>query len=236
MLYNTKLITDKDNLQQMTKLLNKYNAILFDMDGVIVNSMPYHAIAWQQALRQHGLNVDKIDIYKREGMPGIKSVIEMYTEKNVSIPDQKELQDIQKTKLGIYHEHDKEIKVFDDIPEILQKIKSRKLRMGLVTGSKRKSVDHLLSTELKSYFDIIISGDDVIHGKPHPEPYLLGLDGLGSSVEETLVVENAPMGINSAKAAGLTCYAIETSLPEEYLACSDKVIKNHKELIRELQL
>jgi beta-phosphoglucomutase len=220
----------------MPNILNKYSTILFDMDGVIVDSMPYHAIAWQQALKIHGLAVEKIDIYKREGMPGIKSVIEMYNEKNVTVPEDRELQAIQKTKLGIYHDYDEKIKVFDDVPEILAKIKSRNIKMGLVTGSKRESVNHILSEEIKAYFDVIISGDEVKHGKPHPEPYLLGIAGINSSVEETLVIENAPMGINSAKAAGLTCFAVETSLPEEYLANSDKVIKNHKELIRELQI
>ncbi len=75
-----------------------------------------------------------------------------------------------------------------------------------------------------------MTADDVKKGKPDPEPYLKALHHLGSKPESSVVIENAPMGIRSAKSAGLTCYAIETSLSGEYLHEADLVFHNHQAL------
>ena len=83
---------------------------------------------------------------------------------------------------------------------------------------------------LQRLFQVIITGDDVKIGKPDPEPFLRALDTLGIVADEAVVVENAPCGIQSAKAAGITCLAIETSLPRSYLQDADYVFSSIKEL------
>lgn len=215
----------------MIKLLDKYQAILFDMDGVIINSMPYHALAWQKAFDSAGIKVDEIEIYKREGMPGPKSIKEIYNVLGYKIPSESEIVQLKSNKNKFFHEHDLDITFFPEIPELLSKLEDMKIVMGLVTGSNRKSMQMVLKNNIADYFKIIICGDDVKHGKPDPEPYLKGLEALDFNADKVLVIENAPMGIESAKNAGLKCFAIETSLPEEYLERSDKVFKNHKELM-----
>jgi beta-phosphoglucomutase-like phosphatase (HAD superfamily) len=76
---------------------------------------------------------------------------------------------------------------------------------------------------LEGVFEIIITGEMVSNGKPDPEPYLKAVNELNVDKESCLVVENAPAGITSAKSAGLTCFAVQTSLPEEYLKSADKI-------------
>ena len=79
-------------------------------------------------------------------------------------------------------------------------------------------------------FDVIISGDDTEKGKPNPEPYLAAMQKLNILPIESLVIENAPLGIQSAKTAGAYCIAITTTLGREYLKEADEVVKNHREL------
>jgi beta-phosphoglucomutase len=77
---------------------------------------------------------------------------------------------------------------------------------------------------------VIVTGNDVKHGKPHPEPYLTSLKNLKMKPSDAVVIENAPFGIRSAKEAGLRCLALETSLPREYLREADAVYSSIKDL------
>ncbi len=218
----------------MIKSIKNYNTVLFDMDGVVVDSMPFHALAWQRAYEFFGYRVDKIDIYKREGVPGRASIIDILTEKKIKIPDDVKLKEIQNKKTIYFKEYN--IKIFPMIIDILSKLSEYGLQMGLVTGSNKISIAKVLEPQIKSYFKIIISGDDVKKGKPDPEPYLKALNRLNANIEQTLVIENAPMGIRAAKKAGLDCIALETSLPGKFLKEADKIIYNHKQLIKELKI
>ena len=79
-------------------------------------------------------------------------------------------------------------------------------------------------------FDITVCGTDVANGKPHPEPYQKALKGLGVNKSQAIVIENAPFGIRSAKAAGLKCFALETSLPKQFLSQADKVFFSYNHM------
>ena len=119
--------------------------------------------------------------------------------------------------------------------DIIELVKSRKLKTGLVTGSLRRSVDYMLKDDLLSYFDIVVAVDEIVDGKPHPEPYLKAMDKLESNSDEVLVIENAPLGITSAKKAGADCFAIETTLESRYLKDADRIFKNHEALLKYLE-
>ncbi len=93
-------------------------------------------------------------------------------------------------------------------------------------------LEAVLPEELSSYFHHIVTGDEVERRKPHPDPYLEGLSGLGlNGADGAIAVENAPSGISSAKAAGLRCIAITTTLSEQELQKADMIIKRHNELL-----
>jgi HAD superfamily hydrolase (TIGR01509 family) len=102
---------------------------------------------------------------------------------------------------------------------LLHDLRGRGVRLGLVTGSACRVVDESLAPSgVAALFDVLVTGDDVSHGKPDPEPYLIATARLGLPPEACLAIENAPLGIRSARAAGMACVALETTLPAAQLA------------------
>ena len=112
--------------------------------------------------------------------------------------------------------------------------KKRGFVLALVTGTARHEVKRILPKELLGLFSVIVTGDQVKKGKPHPEPYLLALKKLRMKPKDAVVFENAPFGIISAKRARLTCLALETYLPKTALKRADAVFPSFRELCRKV--
>lgn len=209
------------------------DAILFDMDGVVVDSMPFHADAWKRVLNEYGLVLEDVDILRREGMTGRQSVEEIFIEKDRPVPGDREFHDLMAKKHAIFEEC--RIELFPRIGEILSWVKSKGVRTALVTGSPRRSVRHVMPDEVLCRFDAVIAAEDVSKGKPDPEPYLKALDALGVRAGRSLIIENAPMGIRAARAAGIPCFALETTLPRRYLKGADRIFSGHEDLLEFLK-
>jgi HAD superfamily hydrolase (TIGR01509 family) len=117
------------------------------------------------------------------------------------------------------------------IAPLLHDLRGRGYRLGLVTGSARSVVDESLApTGYADLFDVIVTGDEVTQGKPNPEPYRLAAEGMDFPPSQCLVVENAPFGIQSAKAAGMACVALSTTLPANKLASADHIFTSARDL------
>ena len=213
--------------------MKKYSTVLFDMDGVIVDSMQWHAEAWQRVFRENNLELPKMEIFIREGMSGLASIIDILKSNDKPVPDENELKSYLNRKLEIFET--REVGIYPHIMDILSLVRQRKLKTGLVTGSLKRTVRYMLSDNQLSSFDVIIPVDDIRNGKPHPEPYLKAIEKLEADPREVLVIENAPLGIISAKQAGADCFAIETTLGEQHLKDADKVFKNHEDLLKYLK-
>jgi HAD superfamily hydrolase (TIGR01509 family) len=113
------------------------------------------------------------------------------------------------------------------IEPLLYDLRGRGYLLGLVTGSARSVVDEsLVPTGVASFFEVIVAGDEVAAGKPDPEPYHTAAARLGIPPDQCLAVENAPLGIASAKASGMGCVALQTTLPAEQLSAADRVFPN----------
>jgi len=211
----------------------KKKAVFFDMDGVVVDSMRFHVKAWILALSDFGIKADEIEIFRREGMTGdssIKEIISLYSDNS----DQIDIKLLIEKKHLYFEKY--EIQAYDEIFEILNYLKEKQIKLALVTGSERRSVNHLLEEKLYSLFDFIITSDDVEKGKPDPEPYLKAIEKIEIDNSFCLVVENAPMGLISAKNAGLDVVAVETTLPKKELLGADLVVRNHKELFKVIKM
>ena len=213
--------------------MKKYKAVLFDMDGVIADSMHWHAESWQKVFNDFGIELSKAEIFKREGMSGLASIIDIIKEKGKRIPGNDELHLLQKNKLELFETG--KVEVYPYAIDILEIVHLKNLKTGLVTGSLRRSVDFILPAEIVKYFDVIVTVDDINNGKPHPEPYLKAMKELDSGPEETLVIENAPLGIISAKEAGADCYALETTLDSCHLEEADMIFRSHEQLLNYLK-
>ena len=212
---------------------NSLKAVIFDMDGVITDTMPYHFRAWQMVLSNNGVHVTHEDIYKREGQKGIDSVREIFNDYKVPFTDA-----VAKKILLEKEELFKRIfkrRFIEGSRSFIRNLSSKGYKLALVTGTSRHEAVRLLPKTLWDCFDVTVCGTDVQNGKPHPEPYLKAIHNLDIKPSEAIVIENAPFGIASAKAAGLKCIALETSLPKPYLKQADKVFSSYKDLRNEIQ-
>jgi HAD superfamily hydrolase (TIGR01509 family) len=204
------------------------NSVIFDMDGVIVDGMPYHIESWKKALSTVGITVTDLEIYLMEGMTGEETIKELINKKKKSLSDES-IRSVLKLKRKIFNDIFT-VKLMKGSKELLLELHRLNYRLALVTGTRLEVVKKVLQMGLDDVFKIVITGEMVSNGKPDPEPYLKAVNELGVNKEDCLVVENAPAGITSAKNAGLTCFAVQTSLPGEYLKGADKIFQSIDEL------
>ncbi|WP_406662116.1 HAD family phosphatase [Methanolobus sp. ZRKC3] len=206
-------------------------AVIFDMDGVLVDSMSYHAQAVNNIFDQIGVEMDQQDIFEREG-ERTADIIKYLLKKATGDTSAFDIKDIVSRYIAEFNRI-VELRTFDGMQECLEDMKT-KFRFSVVSGSNRPIVNDIIQSQFPGIFDVIISADDVEKGKPAPDPYLMAMEKLGVEKDECIVVENAPMGVRSARSAGICCIAVPTYLPPEKLKMADMVIKDHIHLVRYL--
>ena len=202
---------------------NKFTpkVVLFDMDGVLYDSMPNHAICWKEAMAEYGIDMPESATYKYEGMRGVETiqlVAKQQLGKIVSDADAQKMYD-EKTRLfGLLPE----APIMKGVKPLMAKIKASGVRIGVVTGSGQRPLIQRLLDDFKDLVDEhdIVTAYDVKHGKPSPEPYLMGLKKAGFEHPwEGIVVENAPLGVRAGVAAKIFTVAVNSGpLPDEALA------------------
>ena len=195
-----------------------------DMDGVIVDSMPYHFIAWYEALAPWGIRVSCFEVYAQEGQQW-EITLKGLLKRGKIKPTVKVLNAIFSTRQRIFKRYFKRF-IFYGAYELLVDLKRQGFLLGLVSGSPLDEIKRILPGKLLKLFTSVVAGNQVKNGKPHPEPYLRAARLLGLAPCACLVIENAPLGITSAKRAGMSCIAVSTSLPKEYLTAADLVVES----------
>lgn len=211
------------------KDLKKYKAVLFDMDGVIVDSMPYHFISWFETLKKYNVTVSPFDVYEKEGEK-CEVCVERFFKRDKIQCDNKVIAEVLKLRDKLYKKYFK-VHLFADIEAVLNKLKGKGFLLAIVTGSNREKVKSMLPKKIISKFDVIIAADMIKRGKPHPDSYLTAAKQLKVKPEECIVVENAPYGIKAAKTAKMFCVAVTTSLPAQYLKQADIVCKKVSDIL-----
>lgn len=194
-------------------------AVLFDMDGVLFDSMPGHASSWAQVCTEFGLTMSPEEAYLHEGRTAA-STINLLTQREwgrAATPA--EIEEIYAAKCNLFNALP-EAPRMDGALEVLEKVKRLGLTIVVVTGSGQLSLLSRLETNYPGFFapERVVSSKDVSRGKPHPEPYLKGLEVAGVAADEAVVVENAPLGVRAARAAGIFTVAVNTGpLPDSAL-------------------
>lgn len=204
-------------------------AILFDMDGVIVDTLHFHYLAWDKMFRERGGVVEKHTVLLHEGRNSREILPILMKETNVIIPENEWDEFIDKKRE--YYRSIVEIKYFPNAFNIIEELKKRGLKTALVTASARKNMEKAIPADKRKLFDLILTAENFQKAKPNPDPYLAAQEQLGVEVYECVVIENAPLGIEAAKNAGMICIAIETTLEREYLQKADFIINSIDELL-----
>lgn len=199
-------------------------AVIFDMDGVLIDSMPYHADAWIAVFARMGIKVQRDDIYKIEGSNHI-GVIKIVFEKAGRVPEPEDFHKLAEEKKEIFLKINKAT-VFEGIYELIDILKN-KYALAVVSGSDKAVVKELIGRFFPDTFSVMVTGNDVNEGKPSPVSYLKAVEMLNVRKDECIVIENAPLGVESAKRAGLYCIAIPTYVEPELLKNADIVLPDH---------
>jgi len=207
----------------MEKTVNRYliehnykkinlKAVLFDMDGVLYDSMKFHSKSWHQVMTEEGINSTPEEFYLYEGRVGTSTIDILINRMYNRDATDEEKARIYKRKSELFTQYNNG----ETIPyayDMLKKVQDYNLKPVLVTGSGQASLLDKLDHNFPNVFDKsnMVTAFDVKCGKPDPEPYIKGLVKAGNlDPNEAIVVENAPMGIQSAKAANIFTIAINT--------------------------
>lgn len=186
--------------------------VLFDMDGTVYDSMGNHAVCWQKSMAEFGINMPYADTYKYEGMRGVETiqiVVKEQQGRNITEEEAQTMYDEKARLFGLMPE----APIMEGTIELMRQIREAGMQIGIVTGSGQRPLIQRLLDDFSEFLDEqhIVCAYDVKHGKPAPDPYLMGLKKAGVEHPwQGVVVENAPLGVRSSVAAQMFTIAINS--------------------------
>ena len=208
--------------------MERFKAVLFDFDGVIGKTMEDSCRAWAQACTEFGLIFDPEEFYLCEGMKSseyARRLVERHGH------DGHEAEKLVTRKNEIYSANN-QFSFYVGIESLVERLRDDGIKVGVVSGGSRQRLLSGRSGELLKRCDTVVTGDELKQGKPSPEGYMRAAHELKVSPAECLVIENAPLGIESAKNAGMRCIGVCSTLSSNHLREADEVVTDHAELVQ----
>lgn len=193
--------------------ISKYKALIFDLNGTMIDDMPFHIKAWQEKLNSLGANLSyeetKLQCYGKN-----EELLERVFPNRFSAEE--------KTKLGkekellYYDVYKPHMRLLDGLQKILDAAKAKGIKMAIGSAAMMQNVNFILDhLNLHHYFDAIVSADDVNLSKPHPETFLKAAQILNIAQKDCLVFEDSPKGIEAAQKAEMDGFVLTTMHPKE---------------------
>ncbi|HEX7343124.1 MAG TPA: HAD family phosphatase [bacterium] len=201
---------------------DQYQAVIFDLDGVLIDSMPHHVRAWQEVFRSFGVELPDEELRMHEGEKAKITIGRLARKHGLNFNDD-ELEQLVEQKRQIYRRSAPR-GLRSLATRILKQLQDHGFKLAIVTGSVRPNLEWTLSEQDLSNFQAIVTSEECQNGKPSADPYLLAAKRLDLRPSQCLVIENAPLGVRSAKAAGMKCIGITTTLPADTLGEADWIM------------
>ncbi|MGN1394593.1 MAG: HAD family hydrolase [Succinivibrionaceae bacterium] len=193
--------------------IRKYQGLIFDLDGTLVNSMPFHVEAWYDTLKKYGIEIDRAWLYAHGGVPSYKIARELISKFKLKISDEHTLAH-QKTEA--YLNNISNVDIYPQMLELLKYAKGLNIPMAIGTGTLRSNVEYIVNhTLLKDFIKVIVSADDVTKHKPHPETFLKAAQLLNIAPEKSAVFEDAPLGIEAGRRGNFQVVLVENGYIKE---------------------
>jgi HAD superfamily hydrolase (TIGR01509 family) len=205
-----------------------FQAFIFDMDGVIVDSEPLHERAFREVLEEigHG-RTHGIDFPAYYGQSDLV-VWRDFIARHHPTQSLEELLARKEEKFGVLLQQEEPI--FSGLLELLAKLSQRR-RLALASGSRHPTINAVLAMSgLRRFFSAVVSSEDVARGKPAPDIFLRAAELLEVAPNECCVIEDSASGVEAALAAGMTVIAITNSLPAERLSRATRVVETYEQL------
>ncbi|MCD6133389.1 MAG: beta-phosphoglucomutase family hydrolase [Deltaproteobacteria bacterium] len=198
-------------------------AVIFDLDGVVVDTVPLHFKAWKKMFSEYGKDFSFQDYKEKvDGIPRIDGARAI-----LSHLSQEELKKAASKKQDYFLEFlEKEgVKVYESTLNLIKNLRKEGIKVAVISSSKN-CLYILKKANIDNLFDVIITGNDIKRGKPHPDAFLLAIDRLNSTPERCVVFEDAVLGVEAAKTAGTKCIGIDRYNNPERLKEADLVISD----------
>ena len=200
--------------------------VLFDFDGTLADTMEGHYLAWQTALEEHGISIEAGDYYPLEGA-GLHAVARAFIK---DLPwNESEIDDLVEKKKRYYVER-QTVTFFPGVESLVSELKDLKIPMAIVTAGHLDQLRLSVPLYFLNHFNALVTGDMVSRGKPDPEPFLQGAERLGLTPQECIAIENAPLGIQSARSANIYCIGVCSTVGRNELAEADEIVDRFADL------
>ena len=208
--------------------MERFKAVLFDFDGVIGKTMEDSCRAWDEACGEFGLSFDPEEFYLCEGMKSSEYAGRLVKRHG---RDAAEAEKLVARKNEIYSSNN-QFSFYVGIESLVERLRDDGIKVGVVSGGSRRRLLSGRSGDLLKRCDTVVTGDELEQGKPSPEGYMRAAHELKVCPADCLVIENAPLGIESAKSAGMRCIGVCSTLSSNHLREADEVVTDHTELVR----
>lgn len=195
-------------------------AALIDMDGTLYDSMPSHARAWKQMMKEVGVEMPYEEFFLHEGRTGAATIQLLFNRALHREATEQECVELYRRKTELFSAMPP-VHPMPGAKEMLQVFESLDIKRVLVTGSGQSSLIGRLDSDFPGAFaqDLRVTSRDVTHGKPDPEPYLRAMQMAAVEPWQSIVVENAPLGVEAGCRSGAFTVAVATGpIPMEVLA------------------
>ncbi len=206
--------------------MNEFKGILFDFDGTLADTMGGHYLAWKTALAEYGISIKASDYFPLEGT-GLHEVAIKFTQ-GLSLSEAAIEELVRRKKKFFVNQQS--ITFYPGVESLISELKGQKVPMAIVTASHLDQLSSSVPERFLGQFDALITGDLIVRGKPDPEPYLRGAARLGLTPGECVAVENAPLGVQSARRANIYCIAVCSTVTRNDLAEADEILERFEDL------
>jgi beta-phosphoglucomutase family hydrolase len=178
-------------------------AVIFDLDGVIAETEHIHIQAEKLTLLKYRVKISNDELHKYTGTTAKQMFTELIGKYKLDTTFDKMFKEKDKILFKLL---EKDVQPTKGVIELLHKLKQMQLKLGIASSSHKRLIDYILKTlEIERLFDSVVGAEDITHGKPNPEIFLMCANRLHVNSGECLVVEDATFGVEAAKTAGMKC-------------------------------
>ncbi|NRR31143.1 HAD family phosphatase [Oxalobacteraceae bacterium] len=198
-------------------------AFIFDMDGTIVDNMAFHTKSWLAFFERRGQTVDADEFFRATAGRQGHEIMHTYIGDHLT-KEENALLNLEKEMLyrELYAPHLATVKGFD---EFIAKAKAQSIALAVATAAPNDNITFTLDgLNLRPHFHTVVGAADVARGKPNPDVFLLAGERCGAAPAHSIVFEDAPLGVEAARRAGMRAVVLTTTLPAEAFAEYDNVI------------
>ncbi len=208
----------------------RFKGILFDFDGTLARTMEDHFLAWHKVMGRHHVDIKSEDYYPLEGLSLSELAKRFLRMGKVEQWDNLALvKEVVDEKERCYLTHN-QFDLYPGVEAFVDVLHKQGVSMGIVTAGLRPRLESSVPKEFLDKFGVLVTGEQGGRGKPHPGPYLKGAEVLHLTTQECVVIENSPLGIESAKSANAYCIGVCSTLDKSYLNKADQVVGSFKDL------